>query len=305
MITIFSDIKFDYAEHSYLFKGRKLVSVTTVISRVKQPFDKNRVAASVAVRDNKNVQDVLEEWEKSGEEARDKGTVVHKYIEDVLDGVKDSVLNNVNMRIPEMDAFDNAYIKIVNTLKAKLLLQEITIGDSLFGVAGRVDCLLSIPNEKRETLHIFDWKTGKKFDTSNQYAKMLAPFDDLDDCAFNHYSLQTSLYRLILERNRQNVYGLDTAKKEFGDSYLLHLRPDGSYHLHRAKDYRARITDWLSNGIPEDINYDTKDEEYAGRICSMLEDWGHKNISSKLKIRLGKAVKGLAANIEADILDAL
>lgn len=289
MITRFIDIKFDYEEHSYLYKNQKLISVTTIISRIKQPFDKHKVATSVAIRDNKNIQEVLDEWEKTGEEARDKGTIVHKYIEDLLEGIKDSILLDTNIRLPEMDAFDQAYVRIANRLNAKLLLQEVTVGDARFGIAGRVDCLLSIPSEKGETLHIFDWKTGKKFETSNQYAKMKPPFDDLDDCALNHYSIQTSMYRLMLEENRQNAYGLDTSKCEFGDSYLLHLRPDGSFHLHRAKDFRERLKKWLENGIPPEHDYDIKDEEYVTKICEYLENWGNRKISPMLNLRLADA----------------
>ncbi len=301
-MTNFNDIKFDYEEHSYLYKGTKLVSVTTLISRVKPPFEKMKVASSVALRDGKSVQEVLDEWEKSGEEAREKGTIVHSYVEDTINKRPDLILKHVNVRVAEMDAFDKAYTKLSSSLDTNFLMQEITVGDEVYGLAGRVDCLLSVSKSMqantKNTIHIFDWKTGKKFETQNHYAKMLPPFDDLDDCAFNHYSIQTSLYRLMLERNRQVICGIDTREVNFGDSYLLHLKTDGTYQLHRARDYRSRIDEWLRNGLPPEVNYDNKDEEYANRIASYLESWGNRRISLQAKSKITKAIKNILTDIQ-------
>ena len=298
-MTNFNDIKFDHGEHSYLYKGTKLVSVTTLISRIKPAFEKLKVASNVAARDNKSVQEVLDEWEKSGEEARDKGTIVHSYIEDTINRIPDLILNHVNRRIPEMDAFDKAYTRLSSNLDTKFLMQEITVGDKDYGLAGRVDCLLTVSTSSaKEMIHIFDWKTGKKFETQNAYGKMLPPFDDLDDCAYNHYSIQTSLYRLMLERNRQVVGGIDTSKRLFGDSYLLHLKNDGSYQLHRAKDFRDRIADWLKDGLPSEVNYDNKDEEFANKLCSYLESWDKRRISVSTKTKITKAIKHILMDIQ-------
>lgn len=292
----FNDIKFDNEEHSYVYKQQKFISVTTLISRVKQPFDKEKVANNIALRDSKTKAEVLEEWERSGEEAREKGTLVHRYIEDTINLKPDNILNHVNLRVPEMEAFDKAYVRMSSVLNAKFMLQEVTVGDLVLGLAGRVDCLLEVTKDE-PTFHIFDWKTGKKFDIQNNYAKMLPPFDDLDDCAFNHYSIQTSIYRLILERNPQQIGEITTVGKKFGDSYLLHLKTDGTYQLHRAKDFRSRISEWLNTGLPEHLAYDNKDEEYASRLSDHLEAWNTRKISPETKARLSKAIKNILYDI--------
>lgn len=297
-MTNFRQIKFDHAEHAYSYNGVKLMSVTTLISRVKPKFDKMKIATHVASRDSKTIEEVLDDWDKSGEEAREKGTAVHAYIEDKAQGIDDEILKASNFRYEEMNAFDSFYETIKD--KAKILIQETPVADAPMGVAGTIDSILLINNK----LHIFDWKTGKKFECKNKFSKMLPPFEDLDDCALTHYSIQTSLYRLILDRNKaidgepQYLKDVDLTKYEMADSYLLHLRNDGSYHLHRAIDYRSKIESWLENGIPEDLKYDMKDTEYVDKITYLIDNFGNKNPSRDSLSKLKKSLMKFAANLK-------
>lgn len=283
-MTNFKHIKFDQAEHAYTYNEKRLTSVTTIISRVKPKFDKMKVATNVAARDGKTIEEVINEWEKSGDEAREKGTAVHQYIEDKVQNVNDEILNAINFRYEEMDAFDSFYESMKNIGEIKI--QETPVADEQFEVAGTIDSVLLINNK----LHIFDWKTGKKFECKNNFSKMLPPFEDLDDCALNHYSIQTSLYRLILERNPQELHGLDLSKYEISNSYLLHLKIDGSYQLHRSKDYRSRIEKWLCNGIPVELQYDAKDTEYVDKITYLIDNLSGKKPSMQSLKNMRKSI---------------
>lgn len=258
MTTDFSQITFDNKTHTYRHGTQTLLSVTSVIDRLKPPFDKDGISARLAEKEGRDQAEILKEWERSGEESRDKGTRVHGYIEDVLDGKIDPTMRAINDRIPEMDAFDEAWRRMVGGLNVKTIEKEKIVGDCNFGVAGRCDAILEFSGNPC----IFDWKTGKKFDEFNHYEKLLPPFDSEDNCHLNAYSIQVSLYRLMIERN---------TPMRMGDPYILHLRSNGSFHLYRAKDYRARIAGWLANGLPDEFTSDPKAEETAKFLIKRID----------------------------------
>lgn len=258
MATDFSQITFDNRTHTYRLGSQILLSVTSLIDRLKPPFDRDGISARLAEKEGRDQAEILKEWERSGEESRDKGTRVHSYIEDVIDGKIDQAMRTINDRIPEMDAFDEAWRRMVAGLNVKVVEKEMIVGDSDFGVAGRCDAIMEFGGQPC----IFDWKTGKKFDESNPYEKLFAPFESEDNCHLNAYSIQVSLYRLMIERN---------TSMKMGDPYLLHLRNNGTFHLYRAKDYRARIEAWLKNGLPDEFTSDPKSEESAKFLLKRLD----------------------------------
>jgi hypothetical protein len=265
MVTRFSDIVVDSVNHGYKLGDQNLVSVTTILKSITPVFDKEAVSLKMAGRAGISQTEILRQWEEKGAKSRDKGTRLHQYIEDVMAGKIDPVLQRINDRLPEMEAFDRAWVRLRAELDAKMVSQEFVVGDSEFGVAGRVDNLMSVcldRTSKVRSCSVFDWKTGK-LDTENRFERLLPPFDDYDNCKMNLYSIQLSLYRLILERNRP--------KLPLDDGYILHLRDDGTYQLHRAVDFRVQIGEWLKNGVPASAQGDPATEKRASELIKTLE----------------------------------
>ena len=96
---------------------------------------------------------------------------------------------------------------------------------------GTIDLLMY--DEKSDSYIIVDWKTSSKIATS-AYRHKTGNHDitrNLEDCNFNHYSLQLSLYRYILE----NYYGLKVTNQ-----MIVHITDT---------DCRGYITPYLSNHI--------------------------------------------------------
>ena len=109
------------------------------------------------------------------------------------------------------------------------------IGTDCFDLAGTIDALFH--SKKTSQLHIFDWKTGK-FLTNNHYNQFLnKPFQDLPDNQLSIYSLQVSLYRLMLAE-----HNIPTS-----DAYLIHCSTPTQRH--RALDLRARLKIWLDKSV--------------------------------------------------------
>jgi len=288
----FCNVIVDIENHGYKIGDQNLVSATTLVSRVKPDFDKDTISKRVAEREGITQEEVLKQWDRKGELGRDRGTRLHTYIEDLLVGKIDPITRAVNDRIEAMNAFDRVWEKLSSKLGAKLEYQECVVGDAQYGVAGRVDAIFKLSVKGTETFHIFDWKTGK-FRIDNAYEKLLPPFNDVDSCELNAYSIQLSLYRLIIEKN---------TSMKLGESYLVHLRDDGEYMIHRARDFRGRLHEWLKDGLPSDLMGDPGADKKAQDISKALSVLDKKllsKMSNKSRKDLGKNFKRIIGQINA------
>lgn len=243
----FKDIVFKKENHTYqCFSnniGVDLTSVTKLISTIKPPFDRDGISKMVAQKTFKSQEEVLASWDQKSADALDKGSCVHAYIEDLFKGIDDPLITEVN-DLPECQGFKDAWAKLQKTNNIKMVEQEIVIGDLSLGAAGMVDAIVEVmiddkeKDEKKTVLSTFDFKTGKKFESKSNYGGLLPPFQDLDNCHLNLYSIQVSTYRLILERKCPDL--------KFTDGYLVWLKDDGKFRVFRARDYRDRCLSWLT-----------------------------------------------------------
>lgn len=237
-----SDIRFNAEDHSYWIGDTRLESVTTLIKSLSRPFDRDAVSKHSAAKANVSQEQILAEWDKKSQESLDRGTMVHSYVDDIFSGQHDLILSEMNVKIPEMQAFDGAWAVFRSRLNARLVRKEFIVGSAELGVAGRVDVMLAVDLECVKTKCLFDWKTGK-FQRSNRFSNLLPPFDDQDDCELVKYSLQLSLYRLLLEKSEPDDI--------YGNGYLVHLKSDGTYFIHRAIDFRNRLEAWLKERVQQ------------------------------------------------------
>ena len=94
------------------------------------------------------------------------------------------------------------------------VFSEVILYSEELKIAGTVDLLLFDKTSKK--YNILGWKTSKVIKTDSYKMKTGNRPEpaDLLDCKFNHYALQLSLYRYLLEKN----YNL-----EFDDQLIIHL----------------------------------------------------------------------------------
>lgn len=234
---IFDRIQFDEPTHTYTLDGQPLTSVSRTLDRVKPKFDAAAMAPRTAARTGQSVEEVLAEWEAKKVAGQQRGERVHKHIQSVLLGHYDPTdpFLALNELPPEETAFNRFWTGPTRQL---LTLEkcEWIVGDAELGIAGRLDALFH--SSHTDKLHIWDWKSGKFRFESDYRKKLLPPFGDLDDCEFKLYSLQASLYRLIVER------GLGV---ELGECYILHMDARGVGVFYQADDYRERLLAWLTS----------------------------------------------------------
>lgn len=240
MATDFEQIEFNERFHTYTLNGKQLKSVTKVCDQFKEPFDREGISRRKAEETGVSQAEILAEWDAKGAAGREKGQRVHEHIRSVLTGVgvgpTDDPFLAMNETLPEYEAFDRFWSAAFGVI-GDLFRCEWVIGDEKLGVGGTVDAVFY--SKVSGEYHIFDWKTNARFSVTSPWRKWLKPpFADLAECDLNYYSLQVSLYALILRRNALLPLG------EMGPSYIVHLR-EGDFRVHRALDLSEQWEEWL------------------------------------------------------------
>ena len=242
---VFNDplFRFNEEEHEYTYHSEEssesiqtFKSVSGFASNFKEPFNDQTVAENLKPSNplyGLPVDEILDTWKKNGRDAADLGTEVHEWIEYFYKHNKE-----ISTSGPEIDVrvanFKNFYDQRLHKLKS--VFQEKKVFSRKWGYAGTIDAIFEFNGK----LMIGDYKTNKDFTTDKDfkgtYRKMQAPFDDIWENKHNEYSIQVSLYRLIVEEET----GL-----ELDDGFLLWI-PEKECKIYKAIDFRDRIRAYLN-----------------------------------------------------------
>jgi len=222
---------FDAKWHKYTYDGNPLLSVTKFIQRFHKEFDQELMSKKVADREGVNQQEILDKWKQINERANFIGHSTHEWIENYFNQVYQQLPNDLEI-VERINKFNKIFASHLHKLTPIKFEQRVFSKE--WGLAGTFDALFSY----KDSLIILDWKSNKSFTTENSYGeKLLEPFEDLDKCHLNEYSLQVSLYKLILK----NI-GL-----EVKTCYLLHIGPEGDAKIHRALDLSDKLKIYLDS----------------------------------------------------------
>ena len=150
---------------------------------------------------------ITNQWQNKNDKANIKGTAYHEAQErealskgvDVnpFDGLEYKVFKpyrwEKGVKIQNIDLYNlepGSYPEIIVAAK---------------DIIGQVDRPFFAEGKK---IYIRDFKTNEKIDTSNSFQKMKYPVNHLDDCKFNVYALQLSLYGYLFELHGYEVQKL-------------------------------------------------------------------------------------------------
>jgi len=205
-----NSISLEPENHRYILKDDpdfKFLSSTRFVHGFFEPFDREAIATKLVGLPKYagfTKEDLFNEWTLSAT----IGTKIHEELEIY---VRDSTPPGHKKSIVGVEWLTS---NIPDSCK---LYPEVSIYSKEIGMAGTIDLL--VHNTDNDKYTIIDWKTNKKIHkraykgkTGTKSATM-----DMEDCNFNHYTLQLSLYGYILE----TYYNLDIK-----NLYLVHLKED-------------------------------------------------------------------------------
>ena len=156
---------------------------------------------------NKVQQEILDEWAETNRIACERGTKIHAQLENSFYNAGSNITlkkfgiggkfkceKNYNELDMEYGLYPEYLIYYDNS---KLNLH----------IAGQIDLIVKSGND----IYIIDHKTNAKIDLKGFYNsalrttdKMKFPLTDLDECNYNHYQLQLSMYAWMLQKINPN-----------------------------------------------------------------------------------------------------
>ena len=184
-------IVFNEEAHTYTNSKtqERYISVTTLLGKYKTPFDKDKHSLRVAEREGVTQEMVLEMWQKENKKATDRGTKIHKLMENYV---------SFGEKTEDYDWLYKSYDKAVSYTieRFKKIYSENLLYNDEFKIAGTADLIY----DHGDYFTIGDFKTNKKFNyTSDFNEHFKSPIEHLLYCEFNNYALQMSLYAYMYE----------------------------------------------------------------------------------------------------------
>lgn len=200
----FKDFKFFSQDHHYEYKGKRIgISVTRLIEDYTNEFDAEAVAEKVALKENKSVQEVLDEWEYKNKFACEKGSAIHEFTQHLWnkEKYKERYFDNSQEFISAIEYIARQSVNFYEDYKDRLehLADEFVIGSEEYDIASAIDHLFV--NKLTGGLVLVDYKTNSDIHKNEKYAKnMKVPLSHLKDFTLTHYHIQLSIYKYLVEK---------------------------------------------------------------------------------------------------------
>lgn len=186
-------------------------SVTKFIALFKPKFDSRAVAIKVSTNPNskwygKDPDVIVAIWEKEGARSIKIGNLYHGERETDVVSLNTLQRNGIDLPIFKPIMQDGLKYAPEQKLKDGIYPEHMVYLKSA-GICGQIDRAEIYEN----TVNIIDYKTSKEIKTTSGAGrngdkyKMLHSCSHLDDCNFNHYALQLSLYMYIVLKHNHHL----------------------------------------------------------------------------------------------------
>jgi hypothetical protein len=267
-------IVFNAADHSYKSidaEDINWISVTSLVSNFKLPFDGKAVANRVTKSKKSKwygipPEKILQLWQAEADRAVTLGTYYHNQREADLCSL--SSIEREGIPIPVYSPIEEGTLKKAPEQKlTDGIYPEHMVYLKSAGICGQSD-LVEVINGK---VNIIDYKTNKEIKTESFKnwegisEKLLAPLNHLDDCNYNHYSLQLSIYMYIILKHNP--------KLKPGKIYIHHIL----FEEEGKDEFGYPITKYTSEGDPMVKDVIQMEVPYLKDEVITTVNWLHEN----------------------------
>ena len=208
-LQFFKGIDFHEEEHFYTINDYRFgISATSLIETYAQEFDSDGISQMVANKRGISQKEVLDEWKKENEFSCIKGSCIHlkaqslwmgtnyeidyNTIDDTID--KDRLKKEYDIMSKQATDFYNDYKDMYDMIQ-----DEFIVWSKEFDIAGSIDGIMY--NKNTQQCCILDFKSNKDLQFKSKYRKkMKVPLHELDDVNGQHYYVQLSIYKYLIEK---------------------------------------------------------------------------------------------------------
>jgi len=241
-------IVFNAADHSYKSiddENINWISVTTLVSHFKKPFDAKKIAEKVSKKKTSKwygiepsiIQKI---WNGEADRSITLGTWYHNQRESDLCSLASIEREGVTVPVFKPSEIREG-VKVAPSQKLEPgVYPEHMVYLRSVGICGQSD-LVEVVNGK---VNIIDYKTNKEIKKESfvnfegKSEKMNPPVDSLDDCNFYHYALQLSIYMYIILKHNP--------KLKPGRIFLHHI----TFEIENEDDWGYPVTKLDENKEP-------------------------------------------------------
>jgi hypothetical protein len=207
-----SILKFTAHNHKYTSTDDiNWLSVTSLISNFKQPFDAETIASKVAKSKKSKwygltPTEIKEAWKSEANRATTLGTWYHNQREADICGLDNMERHGITVPVFKPLEIDGIKHSPEQKLKEGVYPEHMVYLKSA-NICGQSDLVEVIDGK----VHITDYKTNKEIKVEGFTnwegitQKMAAPVSHLDDCHLNHYALQLSMYMFIILKHNPKL----------------------------------------------------------------------------------------------------
>lgn len=207
-------IKFEEKGHKYTnvdpADDFQWVSVTKLIGQFKEKFDAPKVAERCSKGKNpkyagKSPEEILELWDRERDRSTDLGSWYHNQRERDMLQFKTLTRDGIELPIVKPDIDQGRKFAQSQKLDAGVY-PELLVYLRSASICGQADRVKIVNN----TVNVYDFKTNKEIKRKGYEfwdgtkKMMLGPVKHLEDCEFNHYALQLSVYMYVILKHNYN-----------------------------------------------------------------------------------------------------
>jgi len=202
-------VQFDPYKHSYTSGGKRYVSATQIVEQFTEEFDAEERSEYMAWRYGNTPEYWKQKWRSGNQESLVRGSKLHTNKEREMYRKGFIQLNFTPHRLPfpVLHPTTISYHALPDGIYPEIMLWRHD-----FKIAGKSDKVLIYSETSPVAMDygaryadVEDYKTNKAIrmhgwqNKDGSFRKMLAPLTHLDDCEFNDYALQLSIYQFMLE----------------------------------------------------------------------------------------------------------
>ena len=208
-LQYFKGIEFHEEQHFYTLNDHRFgISATSLIETYAQEFDSDSISQMVANKRGISQKEVLDEWKKENEFSCIKGSCIHLKAQSLWMGTNYEIdYNTIDDNIDkdrlkkEYDIMSKQAINFYNDYKDMydMIQDEFIVWSKEFDIAGSIDGIMY--NKNTQQCCILDFKSNKDLQFKSKYRKkMKVPLHELDDVNGQHYYIQLSIYKYLIEK---------------------------------------------------------------------------------------------------------